>query len=88
MVSASPTWYLPGLILLGLVAGCAQGAVGLYGTGLDTSSLIPRLGRVHATLAIASVAIAFVYIGNFVWDASAAVSAFLVLLVVVTRRGS
>ena len=38
----------------------------------------------HATLAIASVAIAFVYIGNFVWDASAAVSAFLVLLVVVT----
>lgn len=84
MVGGSPTWYLPGLVLLGLVAGCAQGAVGLYGTGLDTSSLIPRLSRVRATLAIAVVAIGFVYLGNFVWEASAAVSAFLVLLVVVT----
>ncbi|ROO86066.1 purine-cytosine permease-like protein [Actinocorallia herbida] len=84
LVAASPAWYLPGIILLGLVAGCAQAAVGLYGTGLDTSSLIPRLSRVTATAAIAVVAVAFVYLGAFVWDAAAAVSAFLILLVIVT----
>jgi purine-cytosine permease-like protein len=84
LVTASPTWYVVGIVLVGLVAGCAQGAVGLYGTGLDTSSLIPPLSRPQATLAIAAVAAAFVYIGNFVWNASATVSAFLIVLVVIT----
>jgi purine-cytosine permease-like protein len=83
LVAAAPGWYVIGLVAVGLVAGCAQGAVGLYGTGLDTSSLIPRLSRVRATVTIAAVAVAFVYLGNFVWDAQATVSAFLVLLVIV-----
>jgi len=81
LVAASPSWYLMGLLALGLVAGSLQGAIGLYGTGLDTSSLIPGLTRAWATLVIAAVATAFVYLGAFVWEAQAAVSAFLVLLV-------
>lgn len=83
LVAASPSWYLVGLLLLGLVAGALQGAIGLYGTGLDTSSLIPGLTRAWATLVIAAFATAFVYLGAFVWEAQAAVSAFLVLLVIV-----
>ncbi|WP_019926163.1 cytosine permease [Nocardia sp. BMG111209] len=83
LVAASPSWYLFLFLLLGLVAGSLQGAIGLYGTGLDTSSLIPGLSRAWATLVIAVVATAFVYLGSFVWQAQAAVSAFLVLLVIV-----
>jgi purine-cytosine permease-like protein len=83
LVATSPAWYLVAFLLLGLVAGSLQGAIGLYGTGLDTSSLIPGLSRAWATLAIATVATVFVYLGSFVWQAQAAVSAFLVLLVMV-----
>ncbi|MGW4823437.1 purine-cytosine permease family protein [Streptomyces sp. NPDC004227] len=84
LIAESPGWYLIGLVFLGGVAGVAQGTVGLYGTGLDTSSLVPRLSRQQATLLIGAVSVALVYLGTFVWDALAAVNAFLVLLVVVT----
>ena len=84
LVTFSPGWYVIGIVAIGLIAGCAQGAVGLYGTGLDTSSLIPGLSRVQATLTIGAVAAGFVYIANFVWSAQATVAAFLVILVVVT----
>ncbi len=84
LIAHSPGWYVIGLVLLGGVAGVAQGTVGLYGTGLDTSSLIPRLSRQHATVVIAAVAALLVFLGAFVWDAVAVVNAFLVILVVVT----
>ena len=60
-----------------------SGRVCLYGTGLDTSSLIPRLNRVPATLAISACAVALVYLGALVWNAFDTVSAFLLILVVV-----
>lgn len=84
LISHSPSWYVAGLVLLGLVAGIAQATVGLYGTGLDTSSLIPRLNRQQATLGIAMVAVALVYLGVFAWSAVSVVNAFLVLLLVIT----
>ncbi|MGW1088517.1 purine-cytosine permease family protein [Streptomyces sp. NPDC002596] len=84
LIAQSPGWYLVGLVLLGGVAGVAQGTVGLYGTGLDTSSLIPRLSRQQSTLLIGAVSVALVYLGTFVWDALAVVNGFLVLLVVIT----
>jgi purine-cytosine permease-like protein len=84
LIANSPGWYVIGLVLLGGVAGVAQGTVGLYGTGLDTSSLIPRLSRQHATVVIAGAAALLVFLGAFVWDAVAVVNAFLVILVVVT----
>ncbi|WP_298590622.1 cytosine permease [uncultured Kocuria sp.] len=84
LVANSPGWFVIGLIMLALVAGVAQGAIGLYGTGLDTSSLIPRLSRAQATLLISAVSTVLVYLGAFVWDALAVVSAFLVVLLIVT----
>ena len=84
LVQASPTWYVIGLVIVGLIAGIAQGTIGLYGTGLDTSSLIPRLSRQQSTLLIGVVSIALVFFGAFVWDAIAAVNSFLVILLVIT----
>jgi purine-cytosine permease-like protein len=83
LVADAPLWYVFGVIVLGLVAGAAQGATGLYGTGLDTSSLIPRLTRVQATCVIGVVAVALVYLGVFVWDAVDSISAFVTLLGIV-----
>lgn len=84
LVAHAPGWYVVPLILIGLVAGVGQGVIGIYGTGLDTSSLIPRLSRVNATLLLSSVAVALVYLGAFVWNAINAVNAFLILLLVIT----
>ncbi len=83
LVEISSDWYVVVILLIGILGSFAQGALGLYGTGLDTSSLIPRLARVPATLAIAAVAIALVYLGGLVLDAVETVSAFLLVLNVV-----
>jgi purine-cytosine permease-like protein len=84
LIANAPAWYVIALALIGLVAGVAQGTIGLYGTGLDTSSLIPRLSRRQSTLLIAAVAVALVYAGAFVWDIIPVINAFLVVLLVVT----
>ncbi len=43
-------WYVPLLLYLALASGTAQAVINTYGTGLDTSSIIPKLNRVQATL--------------------------------------
>jgi purine-cytosine permease-like protein len=83
LVANSPKWYVVGIVLIGFFGSLAQGALCLYGTGLDTSSLIPRLERVPATLAISACAVALVYLGALVWNAFDTVSAFLLILIVV-----
>jgi purine-cytosine permease-like protein len=83
LVEAAPGWYVPAIVIIGLVAGTAQGVVNMYGTGLDMSSIVPRLNRVQATLTVGVFAFALVYLGTFVWDAVDSVSAFLALLAVV-----
>jgi purine-cytosine permease-like protein len=83
LVGISPHWYVFLILLIGLLGSFAQGALGLYGTGLDMSSIIPRLQRVPATLLIAAIAIALVYVGGIVFKAIDTVSAFLTILNVV-----
>lgn len=84
LVANSPGWYVVALVTIGLVAGVSQGTIGLYGTGLDTSSLVPRLSRRQSTILIASVVVVLVYGGAFVWDVIPVINAFLVVLLVVT----
>lgn len=81
---AAPVWFAVPVLAIGLIGGCGQGAIGLYGTGLDFSSLVPRLRRVPATLIIAAIATSLVYIGTFVVDAVAMINAFVVILLVIT----
>lgn len=83
-ISVSPTWYVVGIILMGLLGTFAQGALCIYGTGLDTSSLIPRLPRPTATFLLGLCGVALVFLGAFVWEAIDTISAFVILLTIVT----
>lgn len=67
-------------MIIGLVAGASQGTIDLYGCGLDTASIVPKLNRVQSTLVVAVVATTLVYLGTFVWNAIDSVSAFLTIL--------
>jgi purine-cytosine permease-like protein len=84
LVAISPNWYVVPVILIGTVGTLAQGALCLYGTGLDTSSLIPSLPRPIATLLLGLVGIAVVFLGAFVWDAISLINSFVILLTIVT----
>ncbi|MEV7968680.1 cytosine permease [Sphaerisporangium sp. NPDC088356] len=84
LVGVSPTWYAVPLVVVGLLGGCGQGSMALYGTGLDTSSLVPRLSRVKATIVVSVVGVGLVYLGALVWDALGFVTAFTTLLTVIT----
>lgn len=65
IVGAAPMWYVPALVYLGLASGTGQAVINTYGTGLDTSAIIPRLNRVQATLIACFLATAVVYAGYF-----------------------
>ncbi|NIH88282.1 purine-cytosine permease family protein [Amycolatopsis granulosa] len=80
LVDNAPLWFVPALIYLGLASGTAQAVINTYGTGLDTSAIIPRLNRVQATLVACVLATGLVYVGHFSHAVSAAVTVFLQLL--------
>jgi purine-cytosine permease-like protein len=83
LVAGAPTWYVPALMFIGLVAGTAQGTINMYGTGLDMSSIVPRLSRVQATLVVAVLAVILVYVGTFATEMVDSVTVFLALLATV-----
>jgi purine-cytosine permease-like protein len=84
LVQASPTWYAIPIVLVALIGSFAQGGLCVYGTGLDTSSIIPLLKRVPATLLIGAAGTATVFVGSFVYDLVSVAAAFLILLIIVT----
>lgn len=83
LIAISPGWYVVAALAIGLLGSFGQGALCIYGTGLDFSSLVPRLSRVHATIVVSLVSFALVFLGRFVWNAVNSISAFVILLVVV-----
>jgi purine-cytosine permease-like protein len=82
LVKDSPLWFVPALIYLGLASGTAQAVINTYGTGLDTSSIIPKLNRIQATATACAVATALVYAGYFFTGLIDSVATFLNLLAV------
>ena len=80
LVDAAPLWFVPALIYVGLASGTAQAVINTYGTGLDTSAIIPRLNRVQATLVACALATALVYVGHFYSALVNGVSIFLAVL--------
>lgn len=83
-VSVSPTPFAAAIVVIALIGSCAQAALCVYGTGLDTSSIFPRLKRVPATLLIGAAGTVLVYIGAFVYNLVSVATAFLIILLVVT----
>lgn len=84
LVGQAPSWYLLPLVIV-LIGGSLGGSVAsLYGTGLDFSSVVPRLSRAQATLAIGLVSMALVFLGRFVFNLVDTVNAFTTLILVLS----
>jgi purine-cytosine permease-like protein len=84
LTAVSPLWYAIPLIVVALIGGLSTGTTSLYGTGLDFSSIFPRLSRVRATLLIGTLSVAFIFVGNFVLDMVSSINAFATLIVLCT----
>lgn len=81
---AAPLWYAVPLILVALIGGMSTGTTALYGTGLDFSSIFPRLSRVWATAFIGTLAVAFIFVGTFAFRMVESINAFATLIVLCT----
>lgn len=81
IVAIVPLWFIPFLLYLGLASGTTQAVINTYGTGLDTSAIIPRFNRVQATLLACGLATALVYIGHFYDKIESGMAIYLQLLV-------
>ncbi|QTF06785.1 cytosine permease [Brenneria izadpanahii] len=85
LLAVSPTWFFLPVCLIAIIGGMSTGTTALYGTGLDMSSIFPRLlSRAQATLLIGVAAIAFIFIGRFAFNLVQSVSTFAVLIVTCT----
>lgn len=80
LVDAAPIWFIPALIYMGLASGTAQAVINTYGTGLDTSAIIPRLNRVQATILACGLATVLVYVGHFYTAIANGVGVFVTVL--------
>ena len=83
LLAVSPAWYFVPLCAIALIGGMSTGATSLYGTGLDFSSVFPRLDRVQATLFIGVLAIAFIFVGRFAFNVVQSISTFATLIIYV-----
>ncbi|WP_445166060.1 purine-cytosine permease family protein [Mycolicibacterium sp. Dal123E01] len=82
VIAMSPAWYVLCLLYIGLASGSAQGTVNMYSTGLDLSSIIPRISRVPGTLFVGISAYALVLAGTFFGDIQAQLIVFLDVLTI------
>ncbi|WP_435742084.1 purine-cytosine permease family protein [Nocardioides sp. SYSU DS0663] len=84
LINASPAWYAALLIVVAFLGGLSTGITSLYGTGLDFSSVFPRLSRVQASLSIGALAFVFILVGRLAFDLIASVNAFIGAIVICT----
>ncbi|MDF3935933.1 purine-cytosine permease family protein [Pseudomonas citronellolis] len=85
LLAISPSWFFLPVCLIATIGGMSTGTTSLYGTGLDMSSVFPRLlNRVQATLFIGLLSIAFIFIGRFAANLVQSVSTFAVLIITCT----
>lgn len=84
LLSVSPGWYFAPLCLIALIGGMSTGTTALYGTGLDFSSVFTRFSRVQATIFVGFLAIVFIFVGKFVFNAVQSISTFATLIVTCT----
>ena len=85
LLAVSPSWFFLPVCLIALIGGMSTGTTSLHGTGLDLSSVFPRvLSRVKATLLIGVMSIAFIFIGRFAANLVQSVSTFAVLIITCT----
>jgi purine-cytosine permease-like protein len=84
LIAVAPSKFFLPLLVLAILSGMSTGTTSLYGTGLDFSSVFPRLSRPRATLCIGSVAIGLIFVGRFAFNLVDAITTFVSLIVVMT----
>jgi purine-cytosine permease-like protein len=84
LINISPGWYAALLILVAFLGGLSTGITSLYGTGLDFSSVFPRLSRVQASLFIGCLAFVFILVGRLAFNLLDSVNAFIGAIVICT----
>ena len=84
LVDVTPGWFLVPVVIIAIIGGLSTGTTSLYGTGLDFSSVFPRLSRVQSTILIGIVAIAVVFLGRFALDFVQTIVTFATLIIVCT----
>jgi purine-cytosine permease-like protein len=84
LIQVSPIWYAVLLMIVAFIGGLSTGTTSLYGTGLDFSSVFPKLSRVQATIGIGVVAFLFILGGRLFFDLLGSVNAFIGAIVVTT----
>ncbi|KVM58771.1 nitrate reductase [Burkholderia gladioli] len=81
LLAVSPRWFLLPTCVIAIIGGMSTGTTALYGTGLDMSSMFPKLlNRVRATLLIGTLAIGFIFVGRFAFNLVESVSTFSTLI--------
>jgi purine-cytosine permease-like protein len=84
LLAIAPGWFFAPLFLLAILSGMSTGTTSLYGTGLDFSSVLPRLSRPQSTLCIGLLACALIFIGRFWFTLEASIDTLITLIVVTT----
>jgi purine-cytosine permease-like protein len=84
LITVSPGWFCAPLLGLAVLSGMSTGVTSLYGTGLDFSSVLPRLSRPQATMLIGSLACVLIFVGRFYFSLFGSLSTFVSLIVVTT----
>src|SRR3954471_11474417 len=84
LINVSPLWYAVLLMVVAFLGGLSTGITSLYGTGLDFSSVFPRLSRVQASLFIGALAFVFILVGRLAFDLIGSVNAFIGAIVICT----
>jgi purine-cytosine permease-like protein len=84
LLAISPSWFFLPVCLLALIGGLSTGTTSLYGTGLDFSSVFPRLSRVRATVLVGVLSIGFIFVGRFGLDLVRSISTFATMIITCT----
>ena len=84
LLSIAPQAFVLPLLGLAVLSGMSTGVTSLYGTGLDFSSVFPRLSRPRATLLIGLIAFVLIFVGRFGFNLVDAITTFVSLIVVMT----
>nr|WP_083467187.1 cytosine permease [Kibdelosporangium sp. MJ126-NF4]CEL21779.1 Cytosine/purine/uracil/thiamine/allantoin permease family protein [Kibdelosporangium sp. MJ126-NF4] len=84
LLAIAPEWFFLPVCLLALIGGMSTGTTALYGTGLDFSSVFPRLSRVRATVFIGVLSIVFIFVGRFALDLVRSISTFATMIITCT----
>jgi purine-cytosine permease-like protein len=84
LIAVAPRTFFMPLLLLAVLSGMSTGTTSLYGTGLDFSSVFPRLTLPQATLFIGVISIGLIFVGRFAFNLVDAITTFISLIVVTT----